>query len=183
MRIRFPFFLMVSFLMVLAPLPARVAERPALAGDYATVKRVVDGDTVILTDGQKVRLIGIDTPESRRNGKLARDMEKTRQDADTIIALGKRSAQFTRSLTEGKRVRLEYDVEKRDRYGRTLAYLYTEDGMFVNAEILREGYAMVLTVPPNVKHKDLFVKLQKEAREAKRGLWRETPILQAKSRG
>jgi micrococcal nuclease len=160
-------------LVFLAP-SSRAAEKPQEL--FYIVKRVVDGDTVVLATGEKVRLIGIDTPESRQNRKLKRDMERTRQDADTIIALGKRSAQFTRTLTEGKKVRLEFDVEKQDRYGRTLAYLYAEDGTFVNAEIIREGYAMVLTVPPNVKYKDLFVKLQKEAREAKRGLWRTTPI-------
>lgn len=150
------------------------AEKPAEA--FFVVKRVVDGDTVILADGRKVRMIGIDTPESRNNRKLKRDMEKMRKDADTIIALGKRSAQFTRSLTEGKRVRLEFDIEKQDRYGRTLAYLYTEGGTFVNAEIIKEGYAQTLTVPPNIKYKALFAQLQREARAAERGLWRTAPI-------
>ncbi len=69
-------------------------------------------------------------------------------------------------------VRLEFDVQELDRYGRTLAYVYLEDGTFVNAWLVENGYAAVLTVPPNVKHQGLFLKLQREAREQKRGLWR-----------
>jgi len=169
---------LLSFLLTAsasaAPAKQKPTEKPKQV--FYTVKRVVDGDTVVLSTGEKVRMIGIDTPESRMNKKLKRDMEKTRLDADTIIALGKRSAQFTRTLTEGKPVRLEFDVQKKDRYDRLLAYLYAENGTFVNAEIIKEGYAMVMTVPPNVKYKDLFAKYQKEAREAQRGLWRTTPI-------
>jgi micrococcal nuclease len=71
----------------------------------------------------------------------------------------------------GKRVRLELDVRTRDRYGRLLAYVWVDDVM-VNAELLRLGYAQVMTVPPNVRHQELFVKLQREARDAGRGLWR-----------
>ncbi len=63
-------------------------------------------------------------------------------------------------------------MQKRDKYGRLLAYVYQEDGTFVNAWLVENGYAMVMTVPPNVKHQDLFLKLQREAREARRGLWR-----------
>lgn len=194
--------LLSIFLGIFLAIPAGFAvEKPAET--FYTVQRVVDGDTVVLSTGEKVRMIGIDTPESRLNRKLKRDMEKTRKDADTLIALGKRSAQFTRSLVEGKKVRLEFDAEEKDRYGRFLVYLFIETSMpkgayygkqsendfnyyvegersieiFVNASILKAGYAMVMTVPPNVKYKDLFVKLQKEAREAERGLWRKTPII------
>ncbi len=71
-------------------------------------------------------------------------------------------------------MRLEFDVEKRDRYGRTLAYVYLEDGTFVNAKILEEGYGQVMTIPPNVKYSDHFLKLQREARAGNKGLWRLT---------
>lgn len=63
-------------------------------------------------------------------------------------------------------------MQKRDKYGRLLAYVYLEDGTFVNAWLVENGYAMVMTVPPNVRHQELFLRLQREAREAKRGLWR-----------
>ena len=72
---------------------------------------------------------------------------------------------------EGKRIRLEFDVQKTDEYGRTLAYVYLGDGTFVNAEIIKAGYAKVMTVSPNMKYQELFVKAEKEAREHRRGLW------------
>jgi micrococcal nuclease len=72
----------------------------------------------------------------------------------------------------GQTVRLEWDVERRDRYGRLLTYVYVGD-LMVNAELVRQGYAQVATFPPNVKYQDLFLRLQREAREAKRGLWEE----------
>jgi len=76
-----------------------------------------------------------------------------------------------RGLVIGRRVRLELDVQPRDRYGRLLAYVWVGDTM-VNAELVRLGYAQVMTVPPNVRYQDLFLKLQREARDAGRGLWR-----------
>lgn len=76
-----------------------------------------------------------------------------------------------RKLVEGKTVRREFDVGRRDRYRRLLAYVYLEDGTFVNAWLVREGFAQVMAIPPNVKYQDLFLKLQREAREENRGLW------------
>ena len=81
------------------------------------------------------------------------------------------AATVNRGLVEGRRVRLELDVRTRDRWGRLLAYVWAGDTM-VNAELVRLGYAQVMTVPPNVRYQELFVKLQREAREAGRGLWR-----------
>jgi micrococcal nuclease len=135
------------------------------------VTRAVDGDTLVLANGQRLRLIGIDTPEMHESGKLHRDAKRMQQDIETIKALGRRSYEFTKGLVEGKRVRLEFDVERKDRYGRLLAYAYLEDGTFVNAEIVRQGYASLMTYPPNVKYADLFLKLYQQARENKRGLW------------
>lgn len=136
------------------------------------VKRVVDGDTLLLENGERVRLIGIDTPEMHESSKLHRDSQRSGQDIRTIQALGRRSYDFTRQLVEGKRVSLEFDVEKQDRYKRLLAYVYLKDGTFVNAQIIRQGYASLMTFPPNVKYADLFLKLYQEARDNKRGLWR-----------
>src|SRR5437016_3284537 len=86
---------------------------------------------------------------------------------------GREAAEVNRRLIEGKTVRLELDVQERDRYGRLLAYVWVGDVM-VNAELVRLGYAQVMTVPPNVRYQQLFLKLQREAREAGRGLWRST---------
>jgi len=141
--------------------------------DNILVTRAVDGDTLVLENGERVRLIGIDTPEMHESSKLHRDSQRSGQDVRTIIALGRKSYAFTRNLVEGKRVRLEFDVEKRDRYERLLAYAYLSDGTFVNAEIVKQGYASLMTYPPNVKYVDVFKDLYREARENNRGLWQE----------
>ena len=107
----------------------------------------------------KVRYIGVDTPE-------------THHPMRGVEHYGMEASEANRKLVDGKTVRLEFDVQQLDRYGRTLAYVYLEDGTFVNAWLVENGYAMVMTVPPNVKHQELFLKLQREAREAGRGLWR-----------
>ncbi|MCX5703200.1 MAG: thermonuclease family protein [Candidatus Omnitrophica bacterium] len=126
------------------------------------VKRAVDGDTLVLESGERVRLIGIDTPEMHESDKLYRDSQRTRQDIRTIQKLGRRAYEFTKSLVEGKRVSLEFDLEKRDKYGRLLSYVYLKDGTFVNAKIVEEGYASLMTFPPNVKYADLFLRLSQE---------------------
>jgi micrococcal nuclease len=137
------------------------------------VSAVIDGDTIRLENGEKVRLIGIDTPESTQNVKLRCDLKKTDKDAEAIIEMGKAAAKFTKSLVLKKYVRLEFDVQERDRYNRLLAYVYLPDGKMLNAEIVKAGYAQMLTIPPNVKYVELFQELQEEARENNRGLWKD----------
>ena len=157
------------------------------------VKRVVDGDTFILSNGEKIRLTGIDTPESHDNPKAKRDSQRSGKDIMTITQQGKEAAQFVRKLAEGKKVRIEYDVQKRDRYGRLLVYAYDIDTLqenpqihlpkgvvvsanreiFFNGSIIGSGYAVPMTIPPNVKHAELFKKLYSEARSQRRGLWAE----------
>lgn len=136
------------------------------------VTRVVDGDTLLLENSERVRLIGIDTPEMHESNKLNRDARRSGEDAGAIKQLGRRSYEFTKKLVQGKRVRLEFDLERYDKYKRILAYVYLEDGTFVNAKIVEEGYASLMTYPPNVKYADLFLKLYREARQNQRGLWR-----------
>lgn len=133
---------------------------------------VIDGDTIKLSGGERVRLIGIDTPEARYNNKLYRDAQKSGKDIDIILGYGKEASRFTRDLAQGKKARLEFDVERRDRYGRLLAYVYLEDGTFLNARIIEEGYGQVMTVPPNIKYAEYFLKLQQDARKSRRGLWK-----------
>jgi micrococcal nuclease len=125
-----------------------------------SVVRVVDGDTIHVRVGErveKVRYIGVNTPEVHHPRK---GEEPGGRDAMAV----------NRTLVSGRRVRLETDVQERDRYGRLLAYVWIGDTM-VNAELLRRGYAQVMTIPPNVRHQALFVKLQREAREGGQGLW------------
>ncbi len=125
------------------------------------VTRVIDGDTIAIDyDGkeEKVRLIGVNTPEIHGSSKVAE-------------LYGRKAAAYTEKLLQGREVRLEFDVQKRDKYNRLLAYVYLPDGTFVNARLVADGYAQVMTVPPNVRHAEEFVVLQSQARKANRGLW------------
>jgi micrococcal nuclease len=128
-----------------------------------TVTRVVDGDTIHVALGgqdETVRYIGIDTPESVKPGTA-------------VQCFAKAASAANRRLVDGRRVRLSFDAERRDRYGRLLAYVYRagDDG-FVNEQLVREGYARPLTIPPNVRFAERFLTLSRQAREAERGLWR-----------
>jgi len=134
-----------------------------------TVERVIDGDTFVCS-GEKVRLIGVDTPESRINRRVYK--QRILGDVRTIIKLGLMAKRFTeRLIPPGTRVRLEFDVQKRDRYGRLLAYVYLPDGRMLNEILLREGYAMLLTIPPNTKYVERFRRAYRYARESGKGLW------------
>jgi micrococcal nuclease len=129
----------------------------------ATLVRVIDGDTVDVTvDGtqERVRLIGIDTPETKKEGT-------------PVQCFGPEASAFTVSLLPtGTALHLERDVEARDPYGRLLAYVYrADDGLFVNLEIIRRGYARLLTIPPNLDHADDFVDAAESARDENAGLW------------
>ncbi len=130
------------------------------------VLRVVDGDTIhVQVDGrdETIRYIGVDTPESVKPGT-------------PVQCFAKRASAFNHRLVDGERVRLVLDAEARDRYGRLLAYVYrARDGRFVNAALVRRGYAVPLTIPPNVAHAEDFRRLSSAARRAGRGLWSACP--------
>ncbi|MDD5128799.1 MAG: thermonuclease family protein [Candidatus Omnitrophica bacterium] len=140
--------------------------------DNILVARVVDGDTLKLESGEYVRLLGIDTPEMHESAKLHRDARRSGESIEAIQKAGRKSYEFTRQLAEGKRVRLEFDAEKYDKYNRILAYVFLADGTFLNARIVEEGYASITHYKLNVRYADLFLKLYQQARENKRGLWR-----------
>ena len=150
----------------LYPGPSFSGPSPDLAG---TVVRVVDGDTVHVRLGdrvEKVRYIGIDTPETHH---------PTRGEEPG----GRAATEVNGRLVGDRAVRLEPDVQLRDRHGRLLAYVWVTrpagGELMVNAEMVRLGYAQVMTVPPNVRHAELFRKLAAEAREHHRGLWAQPP--------
>jgi len=153
------------------------ASPPLNAQQTTTVTRIIDGDTLkvfYLGGEESIRLIGIDTPESRVNKKTKRDAERSGQDIETIIAMGKRATEYVKSLvTAGDTVTIELDVQERDRYKRLLGYVYLSNGKMLNEEIVKAGYANVMTIPPDVKYKDRFLKAYKEARESKKGLWED----------
>ncbi|MFC1480104.1 thermonuclease family protein [Candidatus Omnitrophota bacterium] len=138
------------------------AESGALQKEYIA-KKVTDGDTIELASGRRVRYIGIDTPETMR-----RVGSEWMFDPEAFAVAAK---DYNRNLVLGKKVTLEFDVDKEDKYGRWLAYVYV-DGVMANSELIREGYAMVYTFPPNVKYLDRFLEDQEEARQNKKGLWK-----------
>ena len=135
----------------------------------AEVVRVVDGDTIRVRLGdriEKVRYIGVNTPELHHPQRgPGRDIDPGGREAADV------NRELVWGLASGKHVRLEFDVRERDRYGRLLAYVWIDDVM-VNAELVRRGYAQVMTVPPNVRYQSLFLSLERTARETGRGLWR-----------
>lgn len=136
---------------------------PTLFGPYP-VKRVVDGDTVVIEiDGKEtnVRLVGIDTPESV-------NFDKAKNTPEGTVA-----SDFTKELLEGKEVYLEYDIDQFDDYSRTLAYVYLDDKTtMVQDKLIEAGMATVMTIQPNSKYADRFYDLQTKARENLTGFWR-----------
>jgi micrococcal nuclease len=130
------------------------------AGDVVSVTRIVDGDTMAVSTGETLRLIGIDTAE-------------TKHPSEPVECFGAQATQHaTELMGPGTSVRLVYDVERTDRYGRTLAYVYrVADDLFVNLQMVRDGFAVMATYPPNVAHVEAFRAAEQEARSANRGLW------------
>jgi micrococcal nuclease len=124
------------------------------------VIRVVDGDTIHVRRGGDVavRLIGVDTPEIDRYG-------------GTAECFGAPAARFAATLLEDQRLRLEFDRELLDRYGRTLAYAYLPDGRMVNVILARRGFARVTIHPPNDRHEERLRAAEEAARDDEAGLW------------
>ena len=139
----------------------RRAPGSGVPGIPAHVSRVVDGDTIIVAvDGEVhvVRYLGIDAPETVRPDW-------------PVEPFGSEASAFNRQLVGGKTVRLERDISETDQFGRLLRYVWLEDGRLVNAILVEAGYARAVTLPPDLKHADEIVRLQREARADERGLW------------
>ena len=143
--------------------PLAPSETPQAAQSQGTVMvtRVIDGDTIEIEGGQRVRYVGIDTPETVDPRK-------------PVQCFGVEASNYNKQLVEGKRVRLEKDVSESDRYGRLLRYVYVDDA-FVNLILVQEGFASSYTYPPDIKYQDQFVEAQQTASEQKKGLWGSCP--------
>jgi len=126
-------------------------------GEEVLATRVIDGDTIEIAGGERIRYLGIDTPE-------------TVDPRRPVGCFGHEASARNKELVEGKYVRLEKDITERDKYGRLLRYVYIQD-RFINLELVTGGYAVIYTFPPDVKYQEKLLAAQKEAREAKRGLW------------
>lgn len=128
--------------------------------EAAQVSRVVDGDTIELSDGRKLRYIGVNTPETKDPNR-------------GVECFGQEASQYNQQLVEGKTVFLEKDVSETDRYGRLLRYVYLADGQMVNEVLVQEGYAQASAYPPDVKYQERFQIAETAARESALGLWSE----------
>jgi micrococcal nuclease len=135
--------------------PSPISQNSSIT--LSVVERVIDGDTIEITGGIKVRYIGINAPESVAPGK-------------PVACFGEESSDRNKKLVLGKEVRLEKDVSETDKYGRLLRYVYVGDQM-INDELVREGYAQVSTYPPDVKYQEMFKQSEVFARENNLGLW------------
>ncbi len=145
-----------SFLIIAAFI---TSTESSAAQTWHTVRWVNDGDTVVLTTGQRVRYIGLNAPEIDHDNQKAQPH-------------GYQAKSFNKDLVSSQRIRLEYDTERFDRYGRVLAYIYLEDGTFLNARLLQAGLAFYLHHKPNLKYSKILLKSQQDAMELKKGLWR-----------
>ncbi|GBL20744.1 thermonuclease [Acidimicrobiaceae bacterium] len=149
-------------LAIISSLSSSCTSPEQLPSDVATVVRVIDGDTVVLRlQGaiETVRLIGVDTPETVHPTK-------------PIECFGPEASAFTHSVLKPKtQVRVQRDVEARDRYQRLLVYIYLTDGTFINQELLRLGFARTLNIAPNTAFATIFASIETAARENQIGLW------------
>ena len=158
--IKSPLLVLLAFLLALLPACGQAPGPPR----EAKVTRVIDGDTAVLEGGARVRFLGIDAPEMEQDGHPA-------------DFLAHQSKDYVVELIQGKTVRLEYDRERYDRYGRLLAYLYLPDGAMVNLVVVRQGLARVYSQAPNLRHQETLNAAQQEAMAAGRGLWQK-PLAQ-----
>ncbi len=126
------------------------------------VTRVIDGDTIEIEGGERVRYIGIDTPETVDPRK-------------PVQCFGVEASKKNKEMVEGKIVRLEKDITDRDKYNRLLRYIYVGD-IFINLELVKQGFAYSYSYPPDIKYQDQIVNAQQEAKDANRGLWSACPV-------
>jgi micrococcal nuclease len=171
---RTPLFHLLAYLLVFQS--SIVGDLLAEERTPILVRKVIDGDTIeaeIHGARQRVRLIGLDTPESHDNKRARAITDRYNTPIADILADGIAATHYTRALFEGAcPCTIEFDVDRHDRYGRLLGYIYDKSSQMINEKILSDGYAYLLTVPPNVRYVARFKRAFGEARERRRGLWR-----------
>ncbi len=143
----------------------KVSEKYLQKLEKVHVEKVIDGDTIVIENGETIRFIGVDTPEYEES------------------FYAKTATAFTKNKLLNRDVYIELDKDKFDKHGRILAYIYTEEGKFFNALLLQKGRAMLLSVPPNTKYMKIMQEMAKQARDNESGLWEDLPILSWKNAG
>lgn len=143
------------------PTPKNINNNSSLCSDkqecVAKVTNVVDGDTIDISTGERVRYVGMDTPETKHPIK-------------GVECFGKEASEKNKELVDGKEIKLLKDISDKDRYGRLLRYIYVGD-LFINDYLTRYGFAHVATFPPDVKFSQQFLEAEREARDNSRGFW------------
>ncbi len=152
------YFIKTSRTLIPIPIPTPIKSVASQSAELAVVKRVIDGDTIELNDGRKVRYIGINTPELHHP-------------VIPVQCFGKEAMEKNKELVEGKTISMKKDVSETDRYKRLLRYVWVGP-IFVNEYLVREGYALQSTFPPDVTYVNLFKKAAGEARLKNKGLWK-----------
>ena len=168
-RIAPPLVTLIALTAALSGCSGGADDRGSVGSDQLVrVQRVVDGDTIVVRTANgtdRVRYIGVDTPESVKPNT-------------PVQCWGKKASALNRSMVEGRRVKLKYDRERRDRYGRLLAYVSRDDGLDVNAALISAGAARTLEISPNTSRATRFRVLERKARSERRGMWGECPASQ-----
>ncbi len=145
-----------------------VAKSDPHYGELIKIVKVIDGDTIELDGGERLRYIGIDTPEKNDPRK-------------PVQCFAEEASKKNKELVEGKMVKFYKDINTRDKYGRLLGYVYREDGLFINLELVKQGYAFSYTYQPDISKQEEFQVAEKKAREQNLGLWNKCDVTKTSS--
>jgi len=143
------------------------------------VKEVIDGNVLRLSSGQVFRLLGVDVPSVQQSGKFYNESKDLKIPIEVLSVMAKEALLFTKKLVEKKKINIEFDTQHYDLYGVLIGYVYldekddADDGIFVNAEIIKNGYSHYVDTAPNVRYIELFKQLHQQAKEKARGLWKQ----------
>ena len=180
MKFRSAFVILICFFILTVSYDSRAesGNEPlwGASRDYDRVKveRVVRADTIVLQSGERIHFIGLEAPEAPHREAVQTDSHGfVIENVKPTTTVGEQALDFAQNFLQGKYIRLEFDAQKKNDAYETLAYAYLPDGTFVNAEILRQGFANLKIIPPNTKYIQALRKAYQEARKEKRGLQSE----------
>lgn len=157
------YFLLIPAMLLIAALFSPYTADCFRTGEWADVRHVIDGDTIVLRDGQKVRYVGINAPETAHRGKPGEPF-------------GRKATEYNRKLVQGRKVHIVPAGDRIDRFGRTLAFVYTRDGRMINEKMLRAGFAHVCFFSKDLKNRKLLLQAQLFAINARKGIWSRKPV-------
>ncbi|MBU4306178.1 MAG: thermonuclease family protein [Candidatus Omnitrophica bacterium] len=138
------------------------------------VKEVLEGDTLLLENGKQLKLLGVDTPENQKCTKLLSDAKLSGIQTEVLEVMANEALQFTRNMVEGKRICVEFEETQADRYGTLLGYVYIiGEDVFLNAEIIKQGYTPLVNLALCLRYQDLFKELHEDIVSKSSGVWKQ----------